>query len=286
MRHKIWRIGPEILPDNWEYEGKGKAEPIQILPKNFKRTYLYDKVPSSKKLKKCTVCLYTYDKICENCNYQGNPTNKKRLLANENNQPLLKRLQRSSQRCLFQTITTNQEQDTECVNKRKRSFVDDICSDKLKAIRLENDNLQTDKDDGKPIDKFENDTNFDPTLNLPNFVIDGCAPHLQISPQKKPDKDWLTKIRIQKSIVTKYANLLTGNEESYDDITTNNATKLNKTPTSKNKLKKVRCASPQSPLLKFFKVTSNNNISSTSQKSNLDSNRRESSDHSNLLNLN
>ncbi|XP_066599319.1 protein lethal(2)denticleless isoform X2 [Prorops nasuta] len=39
--------------------------------------------------------------------------------------------------------------------------------------------------------------NFSPTLNLPNFVIDGTAPHLlQISPQKcKENIDWLTKIR-------------------------------------------------------------------------------------------
>lgn len=39
-----------------------------------------------------------------------------------------------------------------------------------------------------------------PTLNLPNFVIDGTAPHLlQISPQKyKENMNWLTKIRKEK----------------------------------------------------------------------------------------
>lgn len=38
---------------------------------------------------------------------------------------------------------------------------------------------------------------FSPTSNLPNFVLDGTAPHLlQISPQKhKENVDWLTKIR-------------------------------------------------------------------------------------------
>lgn len=36
-----------------------------------------------------------------------------------------------------------------------------------------------------------------PTINLPNFVVDGTAPHLlEISPQKyKENVDWLTKIR-------------------------------------------------------------------------------------------
>lgn len=45
----------------------------------------------------------------------------------------------------------------------------------------------------------ENDTSipFSPTSNLPNFVIDGTAPHLlQMSPEKyKGNVDWLTKIR-------------------------------------------------------------------------------------------
>lgn len=37
---------------------------------------------------------------------------------------------------------------------------------------------------------------FSPTLNLPNFVIDGTAPHLlQLSPEKyKENVDWLTRI--------------------------------------------------------------------------------------------
>ncbi|XP_076654973.1 WD40 domain-containing protein denticleless [Halictus rubicundus] len=42
--------------------------------------------------------------------------------------------------------------------------------------------------------------NFSPTLNLPNFVIDGTAPHLlQMSPEKyKENVDWLTRIRREK----------------------------------------------------------------------------------------
>lgn len=41
---------------------------------------------------------------------------------------------------------------------------------------------------------------FSPTLNLPNFVIDGTAPHLlQLSPEKyKENVDWLTRIRREK----------------------------------------------------------------------------------------
>lgn len=41
---------------------------------------------------------------------------------------------------------------------------------------------------------------FSPTSNLPNFVLDGTAPHLlEMSPQKcKENVDWLTKIRKEK----------------------------------------------------------------------------------------
>lgn len=44
---------------------------------------------------------------------------------------------------------------------------------------------------------------FSPTSNLPNFVIDGEAPHLRVSSPKrklKENVDWLTKIRKQKQL--------------------------------------------------------------------------------------
>lgn len=38
----------------------------------------------------------------------------------------------------------------------------------------------------------------DMTENLPNFVLDGSAPHLNNSPLKKRDTDWLTKLRMER----------------------------------------------------------------------------------------
>ena len=43
---------------------------------------------------------------------------------------------------------------------------------------------------------------FSPTSGLPNFVVDGTAPHLQNSPRKsKENLDWLTMMRKRKGVV-------------------------------------------------------------------------------------
>lgn len=70
---------------------------------------------------------------------------------------------------------------------------------------------------------------FSPTQNLPNYVIDGEAPHLGImSPKKRPASrndniDWLTKIRKQKLMCSKSNTIIcdmkTGNADN--DVSTN-----------------------------------------------------------------
>lgn len=62
-----------------------------------------------------------------------------------------------------------------------------------------NQGYETDESDNYPstsTGRGRIETPFSPTLNLPNFVIDGTAPHLsEISPQKsKENVDWLTRI--------------------------------------------------------------------------------------------
>lgn len=66
---------------------------------------------------------------------------------------------------------------------------------------------------------------YSPTTNLPNFVLDGDAPHLAImSPKRKlRDKvDWLTKIRKQKLMSSCRGSTITDKitEERMDEITT------------------------------------------------------------------
>ena len=73
---------------------------------------------------------------------------------------------------------------------------------------------------------------FSPTSGLPNFVIDGTAPHLANSPQKlKENVDWLTKIRKRKTAELKINSKLTEDSPS---------PKNRKTPTSRTKRSRSR----------------------------------------------
>ena len=73
---------------------------------------------------------------------------------------------------------------------------------------------------------------FSPTSGLPNFVIDGTAPHLANSPQKlKENVDWLTKIRKRKT-----AELKINSKRTEDSPSPKN----HKTPTSRTKRSRSR----------------------------------------------
>jgi len=110
---------------------------------------------------------------------------------------------------------------------------------------------------------------FSPTLNLPNFVMDGTAPHLlEISPQKyKENVDWLTKIRKERYEQKKIAS-------------TSSSPKTQSTPgrranrSRSTEPQKVTKTTKSVSLLDFFKAISkdsekdlssnNNNLPSTS----------------------
>lgn len=86
-----------------------------------------------------------------------------------------------------------------------------------------------------------------PTINLPNFVVDGTAPHLlEISPQKyKENVNWLTKIR------EKY--------EQKKTASTSSSPKTQSTPGRRSN--RSRSTEPQKvtksiSLLNFFKANS------------------------------
>lgn len=95
-----------------------------------------------------------------------------------------------------------------------------------------------------------------PIDNLPNFVLDGVAPHLNFSPPLKKEYDWLTKLRIEKNLKRKMT------EEFSDDLD-QLATKMMKldSPTTK---KIVKNSSSRSPLLRYFKVTNSSKCDSFS----------------------
>lgn len=90
---------------------------------------------------------------------------------------------------------------------------------------------------------------FSPTSNLPNFVIDGTAPHLlEISPQKyKENVDWLTKIRKERYEQKKTA--LNSNSPQNQTTPSRRMNKLRSTESQK-----VTKTIKGTSLLNFFKA--------------------------------
>lgn len=96
-----------------------------------------------------------------------------------------------------------------------------------------------------------------PTTNLPNFVVDGEAPHLGLmSPQRKVKKenvDWLTKIRKQKLLTLN--NALEKSVSSLE-INDNPSEKLKSIENKSDvqELKKMHKTNDATTILKFFTV--------------------------------
>lgn len=100
-----------------------------------------------------------------------------------------------------------------------------------------------------------NEILFSPTLNLPNFVIDGTAPHLlQLSPEKyKENVDWLTRIRREK-YEQKVGKAVTEKSHSPVSHTTPGRRSSRSRSTEPQKVSKIP-KSPALSLLNYFKVT-------------------------------
>lgn len=90
-----------------------------------------------------------------------------------------------------------------------------------------------------------------PTLNLPNYVVDGTAPHLNYSPPKRKSQDWLTKLRIEHHLRQEMVDRTMGPSSP-------KSPRLELTPRSSKS-----SSAPKSPLLRYFKVINNSGKSDT-----------------------
>lgn len=104
------------------------------------------------------------------------------------------------------------------------------------------------------IDIKNNEIYFSPTSNLPNFVIDGTAPHLlQLSPEKyKENIDWLTRIRKEK-YEQKTRKTLSDKLASPSSHATPSRRTSRSRSTEPQKVSKMS-KSPVPSLLNFFKI--------------------------------
>lgn len=225
FKHKIWRVGEEEVPDNWEVIGSGNAEKLKFvdLPNKLKRLLeINETTPHSlkrraKACEKCN-CVILNGANCENCS-GGGSTKRKNLeaLFNEN-----KRVQteKNGPRRLFTQINEN--------NTTEETKTEEISPNHA----------------------------YSPTVNLPNFAIDGVAPHLNYSPQKRRDQDWLTKLRIEKSLIREMQQLAGPSPPKIPRVEFSPRSSV-RSSAAASASGAGGCKSPQSPLLKFFKVTNN-----------------------------
>lgn len=242
MTHKIWTVGPDNLPENWELVGKGLAEVIPIMENSsikvkLKRPIILETVTDHHTPKKicleCKRCNNTSStRFCENCNVS------------------------SKRKSSYELTNENKRVQTEFGPRRLFANVNNIVSEESETLAesLDQEEGKIYKEDWEPPRKIpkllspstsKNETVLSsPTINLPNYVVDGIAPHINYSPPKKKDCDWLTKIRIEKNI----------RREMIDRTLRPSTPKVSKfdLPPATS-----RCSSPKSPLLRFFKVTNN-----------------------------
>ncbi|XP_011309380.1 protein lethal(2)denticleless [Fopius arisanus] len=175
--HRIWRVGLEHKSDNDDMEIIGRAEKVDV---NSTRQSVLETTPTVSR--RCVRQEHTpsdgtpgpdTDQRIRNLS-SGKRTRTQMLAGGSWTDPKLK--------TVLSPIEENLEPSTKRVNLENRS-----------ARRLFSPSSSRATEAGPSFDT----TLFSPTLNLPNFVIDGTAPHLvQMSPQKcKENVDWLTKIR-------------------------------------------------------------------------------------------
>lgn len=157
-----------------------------------------------------------------------------------------------------------------CESTAKRAHLETRGARRLFSPETKNSSKNTEIDEPAPSTSRQADIcdmPFSPTSNLPNFVIDGTAPHLnESSPRKyKENLDWLTKIRKEKEQKAK------GSAEKI----TSSSPKTQVTParrSSRSKSMESRRASrsPAGPLLNFFRSSANKECEKMVQNKNDD----------------
>lgn len=244
LRHKLWRVrdlNPDISEEEtkvWRSESRGFGNEIvnksqNLTPTGYKRRASELSTPHSQKKRAvtCERCQMltpgseeSYRVNCENCMFVARSSGK-RNASQSDLEPDAKRLQTNGPRRLFATNT-----------------------------KPDNGVLATILEDNSP------DENFSPTANLPNFVVDGTAPHLKnFSPQKKRDCDWLTKIRIEQSLRNRMDELSQPSSPKQP--------RLSSKTSSTSRRKSTDVSATQSPLLKYFQTVNGKSIGRASTSS-------------------
>lgn len=231
MTHKLWTVGNEEKPDDWAINGCGQAE---VVPR-------FLRAPDKDPLKRLPVILEDTPKklavecgrcnsvinskgSCENCR-----TNRKRRNSEELHSENKTTVSEFGPKRLFtgQAMQSNQLLATSLDEETETKVADEI-----KECNSPTTSSYQDLDYAPP----------SPTINLPNFVKDGLAPHINYSPPKKRNQDWLTRLRIERKFKREMQ------EKAMENCPSPKIPRVDTTPSR-------RTSSTKSPLLRFFKVT-------------------------------
>ncbi|XP_001602660.1 protein lethal(2)denticleless [Nasonia vitripennis] len=251
--HRIWRVGKEHFSDDEQINLRGTAEAVSLFLEKPMEVSMLETTP-------------TVTRPRTNKDYSsgsditpGNTPNLNGLEDSQNNAGSVKRshAQMSDDYWSedYKSILSPIQENFEAPAKRPNI-------DNRGARRLFSPGNKIDRPEKQSPNGYESDgpgpsrsrkldmgTPFSPTSNLPNFVIDGTAPHLlEMSPQKsKENIDWLTKIRKER-----YAQ---GNSKSTEKLPgpKNNTTPVRRTSRSKSTEPRKTPKSPATPLLHFLR---------------------------------
>ncbi|XP_008548924.1 protein lethal(2)denticleless [Microplitis demolitor] len=275
--HRIWRVGLEEKGDNDEIEIQGRASPIPITmhPQQSK----LESTPTFSGLRKSRFICSPDSDIAYTSN--GSDADHSNIESPDIMTPGSSAKRKYSQMSMSNYYTENNKFKTilspirENEQPCKRANMEMRGARRLFSPTSTRDavSISTNKclepQPGPSTSLDQRQILFSPTMNLPNFVIDGTAPHLiHRSPIKsKENVDWLTKIRQTRyerflsqiennSININSSNVNTSNSHSNNN--NNNSSGQETTPgrkktRSRSRSTENRIKSPAVSLLKFFK---------------------------------
>ncbi|XP_076673566.1 WD40 domain-containing protein denticleless [Andrena cerasifolii] len=263
--HRIWRVGYEHKIENEEVEIRGHAEvvsnknPLENLklettPTVSRRWVSQERTPGSDTTPSATPGPSSMDA----CN-QTEDDHSQYCTSNSMKRSYQQMMVESWSDGKFKSILSPIQENREFIAKRahlenrgaRRLFSPSSDNNPLLNKGYESDEPST----SSSTTETKNAILFSPTLNLPNFVIDGTAPHLlQLSPEKyKENVDWLTRIRRDK-YEQKVGKVVSEKLSSPVFHTTPARRSSRSRSTEPQKVSKAP-KSPAPSLLDFFKIT-------------------------------
>ncbi|KYQ59902.1 Protein lethal(2)denticleless [Trachymyrmex zeteki] len=268
--HKIWRIGLEHEEDNKEVIIRGQAE---VVERYFLEKMKLETTPSSRHSNTCQETTPSSDEhkastLTPVTTPESSKEDYNRNKHNSTKRSYLQMMMGSRSEGKFKCILSPIHETHEMVVKRVH--MDNRGMRRLFSSSNESPSTSRDNNLDEPSTSqstSKNEAIFSPTLNLPNFVMDGTAPHLlEISPQKyKENVDWLTKIRKER-----YEQKKTASVSSSPKTQSTPSRRFNRSRSTEPQ--KVTKTTKSVSLLNFFKVTSRDNEKDlSSNKNNLPS---------------